>query len=103
MPGQGIGRRSQCPLCVEFQKKAPVFGRQGRRIFLPEIDADPSFVSGGNQEAFRRSVMESQIKRGGTENGGGNERREAEDCHNHKGSFVHARLFRCDALGVQRL
>jgi hypothetical protein len=34
--------------------------------------------------------MESQIKRGGTENGGGNERREAEDCHNHKGSFVHA-------------
>jgi hypothetical protein len=34
--------------------------------------------------------MKRQVKRCGTENGGSNERREAEDCQDHQASFVHA-------------
>src|SRR6266481_2281208 len=98
-----IGGSLQRSLRIELEQTAAIFHRQGRRIFLAEIAAHPATVSRGNQKALRRAAMEDKIKGGRAVDSRGNQEGKTKDCDDDKRGSGHARLFRRDALRVQRL
>src|SRR5271166_6198939 len=57
-----IGGGLQRSAFIQSEQKAAVLHRQGRRILLAKLDADPAAVAGTNQDSPRRPAMKNKIE-----------------------------------------
>src|ERR1700689_553979 len=91
MARQRVGGSFQRCLLVQLKQQAAIFHRQRRRTLTAKLYARPTSETGGNQETFRLTAMEDQIKRRRSENDRADHEGKAENKSEDEMDLTHAR------------